>query len=318
MFCKNPIAVLGFSSLFLLTPHLSSHCNEPLIVTLSHPNKLVAQAIPSRSGSVKKVWLTVPNTHDFIQIVNYTISGSLDTIRYYEDSLRIELLQKFAKFKNVSIGIVDSVRNYVVIETSGADNYQEYLRVEDVWFTLTSQLKGTASKSGEKYSFTNRKLYYLASNPFTTSYTGNIGIPFVAFYDDKPEEIGLNTIDGLGPLNGGFGPLDGCFYEPSGYLILKDRVYKKGKEGARMAGVSIPLSEVKSWATNNPIVNWANTKGSNLHNIEVQELTSSDELDKNSSFYQINGQRKKVSEGSPFSPIFQSHKMIEKRRFQPD
>jgi hypothetical protein len=60
------------------------------------------------------------------------------------------------------------------------------------------------------------KLTHISGLPLAYTYTGLIDTPFVAFFDTyaNPQEMGL-------------GPVDGCYFEPTAYFIIQDRIYKR-------------------------------------------------------------------------------------------
>lgn len=151
---------------------------------------------------------------------------------FHVDSLRQQLVRRFADSRYAVFAYVDSVRHYQAYDTfyrRGELYYIDTLEAEDVQVRIHTYLKDTLPE--RRLKFTGYRLG-LPGNPLATTFFPLLDTPFVAFFD---------AYDSLQHL--GIGPMDGCFFEPAGFFIQEDRILKKGMPGDRMAGVSLPMEE---------------------------------------------------------------------------
>jgi len=195
-------------------PALAGHCQNPPVIDLRKPSAKV---------SIQKAC--------YLDFGNYC---SIDT--FYQDTLRNELVRKMQANLHAIMGYVDSIQNHMVVDTylvNGSYPFYDTTRREDIWMTVHSQIKGVIPE--QKLFFSSSKLTYWPENPLYFTYAGLIDTPFVAIFD---------TYGSLDEMHIGYE--DGCFVEPSAYLIINGAVEKKGQEGIRMPGVSVPIAE---WAT---------------------------------------------------------------------
>ncbi len=182
---------------------------------------------------VPKVELTHPAPDMAVQVACYDSQGQaciVDT--FYVDSLRSLLVEQFEARRYAVFGYVDSVRHYQTYDTfyrRGEVYFIDTMETEDVHIGIHTFLKD--SLPTRHLTITERWPVY-PGNPLATTFLPLLDTPFVAFFDayDSARHLGI-------------GPMDGCFFEPTGFFIQEDRIFKKGMPGERMAGVSLPMEE---------------------------------------------------------------------------
>ncbi len=152
---------------------------------------------------------------------------------FYREKLLAELVAKFRDSRHAVFAYADSLRNYPAMDTvyyNGQVYYVDTLREESVRIGIHAELKGELP--GKSFQYKDRFIH-VPGQPFATSYTALLDTPMLAFFDAH---------DSIWQL--GIGPLDGCFYEPTAYVIKDGRIFKKASdESRRMPGVSVSLEE---------------------------------------------------------------------------
>ena len=147
---------------------------------------------------------------------------------FYREELLQELVDNFQKFQHVVFAYPDSLLNYLQMDTVRFDGQFVGIdtgNAESLWVNIFRELKGTMPRQNlllhEKYPA------YIPDKPYNTSYLAIVDTPFIAFFDTYAT-----------PYDLGIGPLDGCFFEPSVYMIRDGRIYKKSSwELQRMPGI---------------------------------------------------------------------------------
>jgi hypothetical protein len=201
---------------------------------------LLGMAIPGSqkvsahcADKIPVVTMTFPSDGVSIQKACYPDFGNLCLVdTFYRDTLKAELVAKYQASQHVIYGYVDSVRNYYTYDTIYRNNQLDYIdtfSTEDIGISIHSELKGAMPV--QKLALMEKWLA-IPNLPFAYTYTGVLDTPFVAFFNTyaTPPEMGL-------------GPVDGCFFEPTVFYILNDRIHKKGASGSRMPGVSVSLDD---------------------------------------------------------------------------
>lgn len=192
-------------------PRPSAHCaSEPPVVQMSYPSNGVA-----------------------VQNACFPGFGVCNLDTFYVDKLRDTMALHFKQSKYAVTAYVDSISNYLTYDTTwyrGEPYYVDTFQTEKVWITVDRNLKDSVLPV-TKLSYIDRWVAF-TNNPFSTTYTPLIDTPFVAFF---------TAYDSIRKL--GIGPMDGCFFEPTAYTIIEDRIHRKGLPGDRMPGVSLPWED---------------------------------------------------------------------------
>lgn len=174
------------------------------------------------------VEITRPSAGVAVQNACYPGFGTCSIDTFYSDKLRDTMALHFKNSKHAVIAYVDSISNYLTYDTTwyrGEPYYVDTFQTEKVWISIARNLKDSLPVN--KLSYIDRWVAF-TNNPFSTTYTPLIDTPFVAFF---------TAYDSIRQL--GIGPMDGCFFEPTAFTIIKDSVQKKGLPGERMPGVSV-------------------------------------------------------------------------------
>lgn len=194
---------------------------------------ILVPALAHCPAVVPEVELTRPAPDVAVQVACYDSLGQACTVdTFYVDSLRNQLVQRFEARRYAIFGYVDSVRHYQTYDTfyrRGEVYFIDTLETEDVHIGIHTFLKD--SLPSRHLKLTERWPVY-PGNPLATTFLPLLDTPFVAFFDayDSARHLGI-------------GPMDGCFFEPTGFFIQEDRILKKGMPGERMAGVSLPVED---------------------------------------------------------------------------
>ncbi len=206
------------------------HCFNSPILTLWHPSKMTTVSIPGRSGSSQKIRVLAPDLSRAVQSTYWEDFHSTFIDTFYQDTLENLLALKIKSNAHIIIGEVDSVRTFLALDSAWSKTNPDTLQGERVWLTIHEQLKGSIPET--KLTFAFEKFTYWSNNPFATTYTALIGLRFVGFFN--------NTSDLWDRIADGFGPLDGCYFEPTAFLIKNNAIYRTGLIDQRMPGVSVP------------------------------------------------------------------------------
>lgn len=183
-------------------------------------------------GDVPEVKLHYPAEGVAVQEACYSGFSSCLVDTFHSAKLLEELAEQFRNRKYAVFAYVDSVRNYETYDSvyyRGELYYIDTFTTEQVKVGIHTFLKDTLPV--RKLTFIDRWIAF-TGNPFSTTYLPLIDTPFVAFFD---------TYDTL--ANMGIGPMDGCFFEPTAFIIKSGRIHKKGAGGSRMPGVSVGTDE---------------------------------------------------------------------------
>jgi hypothetical protein len=175
-----------------------------------------------------QVEISSPSDGVVIQKACYQDFGTCFTDTFYVDKLRQQLVANFTASKYAVVAYVDSISNYLTYDTTfyrGQIYYVDTFQTEKVWIGIDRNIKEPLPVN--HLSYVDRWVAF-TGNPYATTYKPLIDTPFVAFFSiyDSIRELGL-------------GPMDGCFFEPTAYTIVDNRIHKKGLVGERMPGVSL-------------------------------------------------------------------------------
>lgn len=151
---------------------------------------------------------------------------------FYLDSLKNRLTRDFQTNKYAVFAYVDSVKHYQTFDTTfyhGVIYYIDTFQTEDVHVGIHTFLKDTLPT--RQLKFTDRWAGF-TGNPLATTYFPLLDTPFVAFFNeyDSIHKVGL-------------GPMDGCFFEPTAFLIHDNRIFRTGQHGDRVAGISVTMPD---------------------------------------------------------------------------
>jgi hypothetical protein len=158
---------------------------------------------------------------------------------FHQAKLIEELKTRFASSRHAAIAVLENLVPRFKIDTfcypasshcAPGDSIFvsiDTLLEESFRIRILHQLKGDVEQ--DTFEFQEILPYY--SPPLDpTTYSGLAGKPFVAFFDAyKPW------------WSWGVGPVDGCFFEPSAFMLIHGRIHRKGLEGKRMPGISLSL-----------------------------------------------------------------------------
>jgi hypothetical protein len=147
---------------------------------------------------------------------------------FYQDSLRKELVNRYRNARHAIFGVVDALAKRVFEDTTWiGDTFYIDKKVEETLdFRVLKTLQGEVPET-----FRRKDTAYYYEPPLTpTTYRSLVGKPFIALFD---------TYDHV--KNMGLGPEDGCFFEFQAYALEEGGIIKKGVDGQRMPGVSVPL-----------------------------------------------------------------------------
>lgn len=203
-----------------IVPGPSAHCpSDPPVVEFSYPAPGVA-----------------------IHNACFPGFGTCAVDTFYSAKLRDTMAFHYRESKYAVIAYVDSISNYLTYDSvyyRGQLNYVDTFQTEKVWISIVENLKEALPVS--KLSYIDKWIAF-SNNPFATTYTPLVDTPFVAFFTkyDSIRELGI-------------GPMDGCFFEPTAYTIIKDRVHKKGLVGERMPGVSVVWEDFIQFVGHAPV-----------------------------------------------------------------
>lgn len=183
-------------------------------------------------GEVPTVKMQYPSEGVSIQEACFADFGSCFIDTFHTEKLKTELVDKYKASKYAILAYIDSVSNYLTYDTTyyrGEIYYIDTLQTEKVWISVHENLKEPLPVKGLTYV---DRWTAFTGNPLATTYNFMIDTPFVAIF---------NEYDSIFKI--GIGPMDGCFFEPTGYTIFQDRIHKKGLVGERMPGVSVPMAD---------------------------------------------------------------------------
>ena len=219
-------AVIGFIFLFvtmaLRERPVEAHCGreDPPIMKLRYPKDGMA-----------------------IQTECYPGFGNfcyVDT--FFRDTLMRKLVNRYrdTATKHVFFGYVDSVHNFMKFDTNVAQGVVDTIMAEDVWMSVHSVLKGSVP---EKHLF--YRVVYLdgfPQRPLAITYLGLVDTPFIAFATNAFRDLGTERFEMISEM--GVGPVDGCAFEPTAFMVINDRIHKKdGDREKRMPGVSVSVKD---------------------------------------------------------------------------
>lgn len=206
------LRILVFLSPAVLASAVRSHCTEEIAPTVE---------------------MVFPEDGMSVQTVCWPVFQECFTDTFQREDLQAELVAEAEGREHAAFLYVDSLRNRLGFDSvyyQGQLYFVDTFQVEDVWLSVHAELKGRLSV--KRFHFRDR-FVYVAGKPFATTYTALIDTPFLAFFD---------AYDSIHQL--GIGPLDGCFFEPSAYLVKDGRIEKKSSdESERMPGVTVGLEE---------------------------------------------------------------------------
>ena len=183
-------------------------------------------------GEVPAVTMHYPSEGVAIQEACYAGFTTCLVDTFYSAKLMEELSENFTKSKYAVFAYVDSVRNFETYESvyyKGQLYYIDTFTTEQVQVSIHTFLKDTMPV--RKLTLVDRWMAF-KGNPFATTYRPMLDTPFVAFFDS------FDTLETMG-----IGPMDGCFFEPTAFIITSGRIHKKGMGGYRMPGVSVSTDE---------------------------------------------------------------------------
>lgn len=156
---------------------------------------------------------------------------SVDT--FHRAELLAELAGKAGARKHAAFLYVDSVANRLGFDSvhyMGRLYYVDTVQVEEVWISVHSELKGALPVKRFRYL---DRFIHVAGNPYATTYTALLDTPVLAFFD---------AFDTLSQL--GIGPLDGCFFEPTAYVLRQGRIAKRSNDPSmRMPGIEVEAGD---------------------------------------------------------------------------
>lgn len=143
---------------------------------------------------------------------------------FYQEAFEARLVREFHDRRYAVFGYVEGVEQYRTLDSiyyRGQLYYVDTVAAERVHIRIHAFLKD---------SLPVRRLTFEERIPglAATTYAPLRDTPFVAFFD---------AYDSLHRM--GLGPMDGCFYEPTGWFLQGGRVHRKGLPGDRMAGLSV-------------------------------------------------------------------------------
>lgn len=168
-----------------------------------------------------------------VETVCWPVFAICNTDTFHRAELLAELVARHASSAHSAFLYADSLHNFLLYDSvyfQGQLDYVDTVQAEDLWLSIHSELKGSLQR--RRFSFRERFLY-LPGRPFATTYTALLDTPMLAFFDS------YDTLSHLG-----LGPMDGCFFEPTAYVVTDGRIRKKASdESARMPGVSVSVEE---------------------------------------------------------------------------
>lgn len=190
-------------------------------------------------GGLAEYTLKVISESVAVQTAFYPDTRITRNDTFYLAKLAEELKVRFASSRHATIAVIENLAprykvdticfpassscsprdsNFVAIDTLLEETFQ---------VRILKRLKGAIPQ--DTFEFTETLPYY-APPLDPTTYSDLVGKPFLAFFDEnKPWR------------RWGVGPVDGCFFEPSAYILIQGRIHKKGLEGSRMPGISLLL-----------------------------------------------------------------------------
>lgn len=190
----------------------SSHCTEQIAPTVE---------------------IAYPRDGMSVETVCWPVFETCITDTFHREELLAELVAAHRASAHAAFLYADSLRNSEELDTvyyQGQVYFVDTVQVEDVWISVAAELKG--SLPARQFRFKDRFIH-IPGNPFATTYAALLDTPMLAFFDKA---------DSLKHL--GIGPLDGCFFEPTAYVIAEGRIRKKASdESARMPGVSVAVED---------------------------------------------------------------------------
>lgn len=179
------------------------------------------------------VEITYPADGVSVETVCWPVFETCNTDTFHRAELLAELAARYGSSTHAAFLYADSLRNqplYDSVYYQGQLYYVDTFQVEDLWLSVHSELKGSLQR--KRFAFRDR-FVHVPGRPFATTYTALLDTPMLAFFD---------SYDSLSHL--GIGPLDGCFFEPTAYVVADGRIRKKASdESARMPGVSVSVEE---------------------------------------------------------------------------
>jgi hypothetical protein len=182
---------------------------------------------PDRPPIVK---MSYPSSEISVQDAFWEDFGITFIDTFHQDTLHKELNGKFRDSRHAIIGILEKMdpRKYPDTIRFADTFYVEWKVEETLHFRVLGVLKGDAPST-----LVLKDTAYFYEPPLSpTTYRSLVGKSFLAMF---------NSYDYVRDM--GLGPEDGCFFEFTAYALQGGRIHKKGLEGQRMPGISVPLKK---------------------------------------------------------------------------